>query len=48
MKNNFVLDACALIAFLSDEDGADKVQDLILCITTINRLAIHSGLQPAL
>lgn len=25
----FVLDACALIAYLNDEPGADKVEDLL-------------------
>lgn len=29
MKEIFVLDACALIAFLNDEDGADKVEDIL-------------------
>lgn len=29
MKETFVLDASALIAFLNDEDGADKVEDVL-------------------
>jgi predicted nucleic acid-binding protein len=29
MNNLFVLDACSLIALLSDEDGADVVKDLL-------------------
>ena len=29
MKSKFVLDACAIIAFLADENGAEKVQDLL-------------------
>ena len=30
MGVGFVLDACSLIAFLNDEDGAEKVEE-ILC-----------------
>ncbi|MBX3042739.1 MAG: PIN domain-containing protein [Ignavibacteriae bacterium] len=53
MKNNFVLDACAMIAFLSDEVGANKVQELLdlanygnisLYIHQINLLEIHYGI----
>jgi len=46
MKDAFVLDACALIAFLNDEDGADKVEDTLLkalkedCIVYINKINI--------
>jgi len=29
MKDVFVLDACAIIAFLSDEEGADKVEHIL-------------------
>jgi predicted nucleic acid-binding protein len=29
MKDVFLMDACALIAFLSDERGADKVEDVL-------------------
>jgi predicted nucleic acid-binding protein len=28
MKDVFLMDACALIAFLSDERGTDKVEDV--------------------
>lgn len=53
MKNIFVLDACAMIAFLSDEVGASKVQELLdlanygnisLYIHQINLLEIHYGI----
>ncbi|GAB1372897.1 hypothetical protein MASR1M45_29610 [Candidatus Kapaibacterium sp.] len=53
MKNIFVLDACAMIAFLSDEVGANKVQELLdlanygnipLYIHQINLLEIHYGI----
>ncbi|GHV16069.1 hypothetical protein FACS189493_1200 [Spirochaetia bacterium] len=27
--DRYCLDACALIAFLNDEDGSDKVDDLL-------------------
>jgi len=50
MKETFVLDACALIAFLEDEDGANKVEDILKkaeredCVIYINKLAciIHT------
>ena len=29
MSGKFVLDACAVIAFFNDEDGADKVEQLL-------------------
>ena len=29
MKEKFILDACAVIAFLNDEDGARKVEQLL-------------------
>jgi PIN domain nuclease of toxin-antitoxin system len=29
MKDVFLMDACALIAFLSDERGADKVENVL-------------------
>jgi len=29
MKNDFVIDACALIAFLADEEGANIVEDIL-------------------
>lgn len=44
MKERFVLDACALIAFLDDEDGADKVEEVLRraqrdeCVIYINKL----------
>ena len=46
MKETFVLDASALIAFLNDEDGADKVEDVLQrakrdnCIIYMNKLNI--------
>ena len=52
MKKPFVLDACALIAFLGDEPGADIVEDLLekaakgthqLMIHKINLLEIYYG-----
>jgi uncharacterized protein len=44
VKEIFVLDACALIAFFDDEVGADKVEDIIQkaknkeCIVYMNKL----------
>ena len=41
---NFVLDACSLIAILNDEDGADKVEQIIQkaeneeCLIYLNKL----------
>jgi len=29
MKKRFVLDACTLIAFLNDEEGADEVEKIL-------------------
>jgi uncharacterized protein len=29
MAERYLLDACAIIAYLSDEDGADKVEELL-------------------
>ncbi|MEW6620346.1 MAG: type II toxin-antitoxin system VapC family toxin [bacterium] len=29
MKNSFILDACAVIAFLNAEEGGEKVKDLL-------------------
>ncbi|MDU9050209.1 MAG: PIN domain-containing protein [Candidatus Electrothrix sp. Rat3] len=52
MNETFVLDACALIAFLSDEPGADLVENLLenadkgthhLVIHKINLLEIYYG-----
>ncbi|XOF33105.1 MAG: PIN domain-containing protein [Candidatus Electrothrix sp. YB6] len=52
MNETFVLDACALIAFLGDEPGADLVEDLLenadnkthqLVIHKINLLEIYYG-----
>ncbi len=48
----FVLDACSLIAFLKDEEGADKVEDLLrkakkekvkLYMNKVNLLEIYYG-----
>ena len=30
MRGKYVLDACAVIAFLNDEEGAQKVEQLLL------------------
>ena len=52
MKETFILDACALIAFLGDEPGADLVEDLLekaangthqLMTHKINLLEIYYG-----
>lgn len=52
MKETFVLDACALIAFLHDEDGADKVEDIlrrakggdyVIYMNKLNVLEIYYG-----
>lgn len=46
MKKSFVFDASALIAFLNDEDGADKVEEILKkskegeCLIYINKLNI--------
>ncbi|GHU67555.1 hypothetical protein FACS189447_09820 [Spirochaetia bacterium] len=48
----YVLDACALIALLDDEEGKDKVDELftraktgeiVLCISIINMLEVYYG-----
>lgn len=53
MTTGFVLDACALIAFFSDEEGADIVENLLikaekneiaLLIHAINALEIYYGI----
>ena len=52
MKESFVLDACSVIAFLKDEEGADKVEDLLrrakkeefnLYMNRLNVLEIYYG-----
>lgn len=52
MRKSFVLDACALIAFLNDEKGADKVEDVLrmgqrdecaIYINKFNVLEIYYG-----
>ena len=46
MKETFVLDACSLIAFLDDEEGAGKVEDILRkarrneCAIYMNKLNI--------
>lgn len=46
MKETFVLDACSLIAFFGDEDGDDKVEDILRrarrddCVVYMNKLNI--------
>ncbi len=46
MKEIFILDACALIAFLNDEPGADKVENILQkakrdnCVIYINKLNV--------
>lgn len=53
MQRRFVLDACALLAFLNNEPGADKVEELLkrarkkeitLYVHAINLLEIYYGL----
>jgi predicted nucleic acid-binding protein len=53
MKDVFVIDACALIAFLADEEGADKVEGILknarngkcrLYINKLNLLEIYYGI----
>jgi predicted nucleic acid-binding protein len=53
MKETFVLDACAMIAFLSDEKGAEKIEAVLigavkgecsLYINMINVLEIYYGI----
>ncbi|HCE46128.1 MAG TPA: VapC toxin family PIN domain ribonuclease [Lentisphaeria bacterium] len=42
MKKLFVLDACALIAFLNDEPGAEKVENLLrLSVSEDTQLVMH-------
>jgi len=52
MKKSFILDACGLIAFLADEDGANRVEQLLLeakegtseiFMHTLNLLEIYYG-----
>lgn len=52
MANRFMLDACAIIAYLNDEKGADKVEELLwqseqrskgLSIHEVNLLEIYYG-----
>jgi len=52
VSGKFVLDACAIIAFLNDEEGADQVEELLwqrerssytLFIHEINLLEIYYG-----
>lgn len=54
MKENFVLDACALIAFMVDEEGAEKVDTILsnaqnrkckIFIHSINLLEIYYGIR---
>ena len=53
MSQGFVLDACSLIAFLNDEEGAGKVEELLrqgerqpgsLFLHEINLLVIYYGI----
>jgi uncharacterized protein len=53
MKKSYILDACGLIAFLSDEEGSDKVElllkkaekhECIIYIHQINVLEIYYGI----
>ena len=48
----YVLDACALLAFLNDEEGADKIEDLLnksgtgdvsVSMSIINLLEVYYG-----
>ena len=42
MNEKFVLDACAIIAFLNDEEGTNKVEQLLwLCNRVPNTLFMH-------
>ena len=50
MNNVFILDACALIAFLANEDGSDKIEEILrnaieekisLKINQINLLEVY-------
>jgi uncharacterized protein len=41
MKNNYVLDACALLAFLKDEDGADIIENLFRESYDIENIFLH-------
>ena len=49
---HYIIDACALIAFLNDEEGADKIEDLLnqsaasdisVSISIINLLEVYYG-----
>ena len=53
MKDVFIIDACALIAFLADEEGADEVEGILkkarngkcrLYINKVNLLEIYYGI----
>jgi len=48
----YIIDACALLAFLNDEDGADKIEDLLnqstandisVFMSIINLLEVYYG-----
>ena len=49
---NYFLDACALLAFLNDENGADKIEDLLnkaaantvsVSMSVVNLLEVYYG-----
>ena len=49
---NYVLDACALLAFLNDEEGAERIEDLLnksatddisVSMSIINLLEVYYG-----
>ncbi len=50
MKDSFIIDACALIAFLADEEGAANVERILIdsnnkvFLHTINLLEIYYGI----
>ena len=53
MKNGYLLDACALIAYLNDEDGADVVdtlisqssgEDVTVSMGMVNLLEVYYGI----
>jgi len=50
--NSYVIDACALVAFLRDEPGSDKMSDILreggldvssLCMNKLNLLEVYYG-----
>lgn len=54
MKQSFVLDACAIIAFLTEEAGSDIVQEYLiqaksgkinLFMNSINLLEVYYGIE---